>query len=141
MRAFRHDRTTLHITPQRTECCRLARLGHVRVGGLAVCLALGLSLWGNKFAWNVGQGSGGNFRLSAAAARVLPLFLALLAISGVYRLVRVEKWLTLISGVFIALAPWVFGATGGNMPWLWRMRSLSAYWCVLFRSQKKRSRR
>lgn len=50
----------------------------------------------------------------AAAARVLASVLALLVISGVYRLVRVEKWLTLIIGVFIALAPWVFGATGGE---------------------------
>jgi hypothetical protein len=50
----------------------------------------------------------------AAAARVLAAVLALLAISGVYRLVRVEKWLTLIIGVFIALAPWVFGVTGGE---------------------------
>ena len=50
----------------------------------------------------------------AAAARVLAVVLALLAISGVYRLLRVEKWLTLIIGVFIALAPWVFGVTGGE---------------------------
>ena len=50
----------------------------------------------------------------AAAARILAVVLALLAVSGVYRLVSVEKWLTLIMGVFIALAPWVFGVTGGE---------------------------
>jgi hypothetical protein len=50
----------------------------------------------------------------ASAARVLAVLLAILAISGVFRLMKVEKWLTLITGVFIALAPWVFGVTGGE---------------------------
>jgi hypothetical protein len=42
----------------------------------------------------------------AGAARILAAILAVLAISGMFRLVRVEKWLTLIIGVFIAGAPW-----------------------------------
>ena len=50
----------------------------------------------------------------ASAARVLAVLLAILAIFGVFRLMKVEKWLTLITGVFIALAPWVFGVTGGE---------------------------
>ena len=50
----------------------------------------------------------------AAAARILAAVLAALAISGLFRIVKVEKWLTLIIGAFIALAPWVLGVTGGE---------------------------
>ena len=50
----------------------------------------------------------------AAAARILAVVLALLAISGIFRLLRVEKWLTLIIGIFIAIAPWAFGVSGGE---------------------------
>jgi len=78
----------------------------------------------------------------AAAARVLAAVLALLAISGVYRLVRVEKWLDPYQRRLHRLAPWVFGATGGEHALAvaneGRCRLI---WCVLFRSQKKRSRR
>ena len=50
----------------------------------------------------------------AGAARLLALVLAVLAISGLFRLLKVEKWLALIIGAFIALAPWVLGVYGGE---------------------------
>jgi hypothetical protein len=50
----------------------------------------------------------------AAAARILAGVLAVLALSGAIGLMRVEKWLTLIIGIFIAIAPWIFGVAGGE---------------------------
>jgi hypothetical protein len=50
----------------------------------------------------------------AAAARILAVVLAVLAFSGLFRWLRVEKWLALIIGIFILLAPWAFGVTGGE---------------------------
>ena len=51
---------------------------------------------------------------STAAARILAVVLAVLAFSGLFRWLRVEKWLALIIGIFILLAPWAFGVTGGE---------------------------
>ena len=64
MRRLQHGRTTLHFIRKKTGCGRLARLGHARFGDLALYLALGFSLRGNKFPWNVSQRSRRNFRLS-----------------------------------------------------------------------------
>ena len=49
---------------------------------------------------------------STGAARLLAALLAILAISGFFRLMRIEKWLTFITGLLIALSPWVFGVAG-----------------------------
>jgi len=62
----------------------------------------------------LGQGGAHHRELSRWRSAPLGLVLAVLAISGLFRLLKVEKWLTLIIGAFIALAPWVLGVYGGE---------------------------